>query len=96
MDINGKNARNLTTVPSAESFPTWSPDGTMIAFVSGRSGNRDLWVMNADGTEPTRLTDSPEIDTTPCWSPNPFKIVFASERGGGVSHLWVLTLEVKK
>ena len=36
-------------------FSAWSPDGTKIAFTSDRDGNFEIYVMNADGTNPTRL-----------------------------------------
>ncbi len=36
-------------------FSAWSPDGTKIAFDSRRDGNFEIYVMNADGTNPTRL-----------------------------------------
>jgi Tol biopolymer transport system component len=50
--------------------PSWSPDGTRIAFTSGRDGNDELYVMNADGSCETRLTDTPKIDETDVtWRP---------------------------
>ena len=41
------------------SYPTWSPDGSRIAFSSERSGNRDLWVVAAEGGTPQQLTREP-------------------------------------
>lgn len=64
------NHRNL--------HPSWSPDGERIAFVSNRSGNFELFTMNADGSDLRQLTDTPEDETTPEWSPDGTKIVFIS------------------
>jgi dipeptidyl aminopeptidase/acylaminoacyl peptidase len=46
----------LTNNPATDSEPTWSPNGTQIAFVSDRDGNFEIYKMNADGTGQTRLT----------------------------------------
>ncbi len=62
--------------------PAWSPDGTKIAFQSNRDGNYEIYVMNADGSNPTRLTNDPRSDLEPDWSPDGTKIVFASNRDG--------------
>jgi hypothetical protein len=65
--------------------PAWSADGRRIAFVTGRDGNREIYVMNADGTDQTRLTTNPASDSYPTWSPGPSgsaRIAFTSTRDG--------------
>ena len=57
----------------------WSPDGTKIAFVSGREGSGHVYVMNADGTGTRRLTNSTMDDSHPTWSPDGKRIVFSRE-----------------
>ncbi len=53
-----------------------------IAFVSNRDGNNEIYVMNADGTEPIRLTNNTFSDTNPKLSVDGSKIVFCSNRDG--------------
>ncbi len=53
-----------------------------IAFDSDRDGNREIYVMNADGTGLTRLTSGPAFDAEPAWSPDGTKIAFTSDRAG--------------
>jgi Tol biopolymer transport system component len=52
-----------------DAVPSWSPTGSKIAFERERDGDFDIYVMNADGSEPTRLTDDPATDRFPAWSP---------------------------
>lgn len=62
-------------------FPTWSPDGERLAFVSGRDGNDEIYVMNIDGTEAINLSQDPGLDYAPVWSPDGIYIAFMSSRG---------------
>jgi Tol biopolymer transport system component len=57
--------------------PAWSPDGSMVAFVSGRSGDEELYVARADGSGVRRLTRAPGPDLTPAWSPDGRRIAFS-------------------
>src|SRR5205809_6914483 len=67
--------------PAIDASPSWSPDGSKIAFGSGRSGNGDVYVMNANGTGVERLTNDAAIDAEPAWGPSGM-IVFATGRDG--------------
>ena len=53
-----------------------------IAFLSERDGNREIYVMDADGSNQTRLTHNPAFDESPDWSSDGTKIAFLSERDG--------------
>jgi len=73
-------------------LPDWSPDGTKIVFRRPVSGNYELYVMNADGTNQVRLTDNTVYDSTPAWSPDGTKIVF-SRSSGGEDEIWVMSAD---
>jgi TolB protein len=57
VDAETGDARNLTRSPkSRERYPSWSPDGKMVAFNSDRDGTHNLYVIGADGTNLRQLT----------------------------------------
>jgi TolB protein len=79
LDLRSGTASQLTADPPAapvhEEGPAWSPDGTMIAFTSERSDlSGDIWIMQADGSDPRRLTTTPVLDESPDWQPLPFDV----------------------
>jgi Tol biopolymer transport system component len=49
------------------SAPVWSPDGTLIAFQSGRSGNGDIYTVTPKGDSLTRFTSDPAPESDPTW-----------------------------
>jgi hypothetical protein len=79
MNADGSEQTRLTN-PAFGYQPSWSPDGTEIAFSSSRDGNSEIYVMNADGSEQTRLTNNADIDEQPSWSPDGTEIAFISSR----------------
>ncbi len=72
-------ASPLNETPTAQPVQRFDVRGR-IAFHSEVSGNFDIWVMNADGSQPTQLTTAPARDIEPDWSPDGKRIVFASGR----------------
>jgi Tol biopolymer transport system component len=82
MDSDGDDQINLTFSTSRDRLPTWSPDGSRIAFVSDRDGNSEIYVMNADGTRQRRLTINVGSDSFPAWSPEGDQLIFHSLRNG--------------
>ncbi|HEY6802799.1 MAG TPA: hypothetical protein VI306_04390 [Pyrinomonadaceae bacterium] len=57
--------------------PSWSPDGTHIAFVSARYDNFDIFTVTADGDQIEQITQTPENEAEPTYSPSGTEIAFA-------------------
>jgi TolB protein len=74
--------QNPTKGVGTNYLPVFSPDGKQIAFMSGRDGNTEIYVMNVDGSNLRRLTNHPLSDSTPTWSPSGSQIAFTSDRSG--------------
>ncbi|HCG00778.1 MAG TPA: hypothetical protein DEV93_09585 [Chloroflexi bacterium] len=60
-----------------DSAPRWSPDGELLAFLSGREGKAQIFVLPSSGGEARRLTDQKVGAGTPVWSPDSRSIVFS-------------------
>jgi Tol biopolymer transport system component len=61
-----------------------------IAFTSDRDGNREIYVMNADGSGQARLTNNNIIDDYPTWSPDGGKMAFLSQNASGAFAIFVM------
>jgi Tol biopolymer transport system component len=77
MDADGSGMRVLTEKVLGID-PVWSPDGSRIAFVGTRPlpWNRDIWVIDTDGTNLRRVTRDRWDDRNPEWSPDGEHIAF--------------------
>lgn len=83
VSATGTNQVNLTQAPGTVNVdPSWSPDGSKIAFTSTRDGNTEIYVMNSDGSNSHRLTENSSSDWKPRWFPGGDAISFLSNRDG--------------
>lgn len=85
MNADGTSPTRLTVNEQFDSWPSWSPDGSRVAYVhepvdSAAGNTMEIYVMNADGSNPTRLTVNNAIDYMPSWSPDGSRIAFISNR----------------
>lgn len=94
-NIDGSGLQRLTTTPELDEQPAWSPDGRRIAFRSHRTGDWDIWIMNADGSSQTNLMvdqlPATSTEHTPAWSPDGSRIIYASDiQSFSYSKLWTM------
>ena len=98
VDVDGNGfGDNLTRLTFDDSFncshfddvnPAWSPDSSMIAFDSPRSGDFEVWVVDANNISDIRnVTANPGYDGQPEWSPDGTQLTFVSSRSGA-DELW--------
>src|SRR3989442_12739243 len=94
--LDGSHTIQLTHGAN-DDWPSWSPDGTQIAFAGSPGATRpcaprrfdygcprDLYVVNADGSGLRRITNDHSVDSAPSWSPNGRELAFeGSSRGAG-------------
>jgi dipeptidyl aminopeptidase/acylaminoacyl peptidase len=89
VNADGTGAHAITDTPNPggdprySSQPAWSPDGSRIVLRSDRRDNNpDVWVMNADGTNPQPLVTTPGDERYPALSPDGSKLVYRSDVDG--------------
>lgn len=80
-----RRIQQLTAEEGADLNPSWSPDGSAIAWThetSMDSENYDVWVMNSDGSDQRQVTSEPGKEMEPVWSNDGQVLYYVSDQGG--------------
>lgn len=91
---SGGEARALMTDIAWQMQPRFSPDGKYIAFTSDQGGGDNLWIMNADGSNPRAVTDETfRLLNSPAWSPDGNYLIgrkhYTGSRSLGAGEVWL-------
>ena len=85
MNVDGSDLQKVTSGPGVKRGPSWSPDGSQIAYygATNEQANYDIFIMNADGSEVRNVTNSPSADDRyPTWAPDGSRLAFHSNADG--------------
>jgi Tol biopolymer transport system component len=89
--VEGQTVTRLTADGANSIQPTFSPDGSFVAFASDRTGHWDIYVMTADGQKPFQLTNGLSHEVHPSWSPDGSRICYsAHNERSGQWEIWVV------
>jgi Tol biopolymer transport system component len=91
LPITGGTATRIASGLTFDSQPRYSPDGSKIVFLSDRSGDENIWIANADGTDPRPLTKGKNTRYwSPEWTPDgKYIVVSRSGTGNAGTQLWL-------
>jgi Tol biopolymer transport system component len=95
--VDGTSVTQLTSDPSENAQPAFSPDGKAIAFCSTRNGSWDLYTMDLDGRNVTQVTSGPAQDMHPSFSPDGTRLAYSSiSTRSGQWELWTVDLNTRE
>ncbi len=93
VNTDGTLSRRVTNSKSIDISPTFSPDGSKMAFVSSRNGLPQLFIQDLASGQVKRLTFSGRYNTQPSWSPVGDKIVYTTWEKGGEINIFTINAD---
>jgi Tol biopolymer transport system component len=89
--LPGRTPEPVLVSSAFDGEPQFSPDGSRLAFRSGRSGASEIWLASADGSSGRQLTRGPgSSQSSPAWSPNGQRLAFESAGADGRYDIWTI------
>lgn len=79
------------TIASKAYAPAWSPNGAQIAYDQLVGNTLQIFVANANGSNPVQLTSASAPSSDPAWSPDGTRIAFARDTGSDTSNLFLMS-----
>jgi dipeptidyl aminopeptidase/acylaminoacyl peptidase len=79
VSTSGGSPRQMTTHPEYDGNPCWSPDGSLLSFISDRDGSRQIYVISIHGGEAQRISSIPSGVSSFIWSPDGRYFAFTSQ-----------------
>lgn len=90
LDLEDRSWKRIIASTTQDASPVYSPDGGRIAFRSDRSGEEQLWIANADGSNPVQITHGNVKPSVGRWSPDGRSLVFNDPQ---TSDIYTVALE---
>ena len=90
---NGSVSRRVTNSRSIDVSPTFSSDGSRMAFVSSRNGAPQIFIQDIQSGAVKRLTFNGKYNTQPAWSPAGNRIAYSTMQSKGETDLFVINAD---